>query len=99
MRMKSSPARLRGTVKIPGSKSHTIRGVLLASSAEGTKMGREKRRGLEHVRARLEAQEDLEALSRPPLLIPSVLLTPDRSVDADEASLKLGGRSRAQKMQ
>jgi 3-phosphoshikimate 1-carboxyvinyltransferase len=41
MRMKSSPARLRGTVKIPGSKSHTIRGVLLASLAEGTSILRD----------------------------------------------------------
>ena len=36
MRIESRPAELRGTVKIPGSKSHTIRGVLLASLAEGT---------------------------------------------------------------
>jgi len=35
MHFLARPAPLRGTVAIPGSKSHTIRGVLLASLAEG----------------------------------------------------------------
>ena len=36
MKIESRPAKLSGMVQIPGSKSHTIRAVLLASLAEGT---------------------------------------------------------------
>ncbi|HUW82719.1 MAG TPA: 3-phosphoshikimate 1-carboxyvinyltransferase [Phycisphaerae bacterium] len=36
MKLRSCPSRLRGSVAIPGSKSHTIRAVAIASLAEGT---------------------------------------------------------------
>jgi len=36
MRLRSCPSRLRGSVAIPGSKSHTIRAVAIASLAEGS---------------------------------------------------------------
>src|SRR5512141_1629990 len=35
MRLVCRPSRLRGSVEIPGSKSHTIRAVAIASLAEG----------------------------------------------------------------
>ncbi len=35
MRLQSEPSTLQGRVRIPGSKSHTVRGVILATLAEG----------------------------------------------------------------
>ena len=36
MKIKAAPSTLSGTIQVPGSKSHTIRALLLAAMAEGT---------------------------------------------------------------
>ena len=54
MKVKVKKSSLSGQIRVPGSKSHTIRAVLLAAMAEGTSV-------IEHPLTSLDCQSALTA--------------------------------------